>query len=162
MHEVAFDERRFPQEQNRQLAENAASFAADFGYRSETLTVDGQLAQLLRLRVSQLNHCTYCLVLHAKAARDLDIPAAKIDTLSAWWETNLFSEAEQAALAYTEALTHIPGAGGERRFDRYHQALTAHFTPSEVGEIAGIVINMNVWTRLKLATGSTPKIEDGA
>jgi AhpD family alkylhydroperoxidase len=38
----------------------------------------------LRLRVSQLNNCTYCLNLHYEAAREASIPRAKIDTLTAW------------------------------------------------------------------------------
>ena len=68
-----------------------------FGYTAD-LRIDRGLAQLLRLRVSQLNNCTYCLNLHYEAAREAGIPRAKIDTLTAWWETEFHSEAEQAAL----------------------------------------------------------------
>ena len=78
--------------------------ADTFGYKAE-LNVDKELAQLLRLRVAQINNCTYCLNLHYEAARNLGTPRPKIDTLTAWWETDLFSPAEHAALAYTEALT---------------------------------------------------------
>ena len=42
------------------------------------------------------------------------------------------------------------------RFEAYHQELTAHFSESQIVEIVGIVVNMNVWTRLKLAQGATP------
>ena len=48
--------------------------------------------------------------LHYQAAREAGIPRAKIDTLTAWWETELHSEAERAALRYTEALTLAEGA----------------------------------------------------
>ena len=41
----------------------------------------------------------------ARAAREAGISRARIDTLTAWWETELHSEAEQAALPYGEALT---------------------------------------------------------
>ena len=34
--------------------------ADSFGYKAE-LSVDKELAQLLRLRVAQINNCTYCL-----------------------------------------------------------------------------------------------------
>ena len=61
-----------------------------FGYKAD-LRIDRQLAQLLRLRVSQLNNCTYCLSLHYEATRDAGISQAKIDTLTAWWETELYS-----------------------------------------------------------------------
>lgn len=36
------------------------------------------------------------------------------------------------------------------------RTLRAHFTETEVAEIAAVVINMNVWTRLKLAQGAVP------
>jgi AhpD family alkylhydroperoxidase len=70
--------------------------------RSDTrpdLRIDRHLAQLLRLRVSQLNNCTYCLNLHYQAAREAGIPRAKLDTLTAWWETELHSEAEHRRCA---------------------------------------------------------------
>jgi hypothetical protein len=41
----------------------------------------------------------------------------------------------------------------------YHDAMTEHFSEVEIAEIAAIVINMNVWTCLKLAQGETPYFE---
>ncbi len=153
--DAVIENRRFDATDNADLHSTARRFADAFGYTAE-LTVDGRLAQLLRLRVSQINNCTYCMNLHYEAARALAIPRAKIDTLTAWWETALFTDAEQAALAYTEALTRIADTTVADRFQRYHDELGAHFAPAQVIEIAAIVINMNVWTRLKLAEGATP------
>ena len=45
--------------------------ADTFGYKAE-LSVDKELAQLLRLRVAQINDCTYCLIRHYEAARSPD------------------------------------------------------------------------------------------
>jgi AhpD family alkylhydroperoxidase len=133
-----------------------ARMGADaFGYTAD-LRIDRGLAELLRLRVSQLNNCTYCLNLHHQAARDAGIPRAKIDTLTAWWETELHSEAERAALSYTEALTRVADTGRDAAFQRVHDALAEHFGPEEMLEIVGVVVNMNVWTRLKLAEGAMP------
>ena len=153
--EVTIENRRFDSGDNEALRDISRQFAAAFGYTAELL-VDAQLAQLLRLRVSQINNCTYCMNLHYEAARNLDIPRSKIDTLTAWWETALFSTAEQAALNYTEALTRIADTTVADRFQAHHDGLAEHFTESEIIEIAAIVINMNVWTRLKLAEGATP------
>lgn len=129
--------------------------AETFGYTAE-LSVDRQLAQLLRLRVAQINNCTYCLNLHYEAARAVAIPRAKIDTLTAWWETNLFSHAEQAALTYAEALTRANDTSVDSQFQPYHDELAGHFDTGQILDIIGIVINMNVWTRLKLAEGAMP------
>ena len=75
-------------------------------------------------------------------------------------ETGFFTPAEEAALAYTEALTLQADTHHRRRFDTYHQTLAEHFSQQEIAEIAAIVINMNVWTRLKMATGATPTFDE--
>ena len=147
--------RRLDASQNAALMGMARMGADAFGYTA-TLRIDRGLAELLRLRVSQLNNCTYCLNLHYQAARDADIPRAKIDTLTAWWETELHSEAEQAALRYAEALTRAADTDGDAAFQRFHDALADHFDDEEMLEIVAVVINMNVWTRLKLAEGAMP------
>ena len=153
--EVQITNHRVDATQNESLISMARMGADAFGYTAE-LRIDRGLAQLLRLRVSQLNNCTYCLNLHYEAARDAGIPRAKIDTLTAWWETDLHSEAEQAALRYTEALTRAPDTDADRAFQRFHAGLAKHFDAEEILDIIGVVVNMNVWTRLKLAEGAKP------
>ena len=112
--DVQVANRRLDASENEALIGMARMGAEAFGYRAD-LRIDRGLAQLLRLRVSQLNNCTYCLNLHYQAAREAGIPRAKIDTLTAWWETELHAEAERAALRYTEALTRAADTVGTRR-----------------------------------------------
>ena len=69
----------------------------------------------------------------------------------------MFSPAEKVALAYCEGLTVYDIAG----FAALHDELRRHFREQEIAEIAAVVINMNVWTRLKLAQGAIPAA-DGA
>ena len=153
--DVRVANRRLDASDNEALIGMARMGAEAFGYTAN-LRIDRGLAQLLRLRVSQLNNCTYCLKLHYEAAREAGVRRAKIDTLTAWWETELHSEAEQAALRYAEALTRAADTGPDAMFQRFHDALTQHFSPAEMLEIVGVVVNMNVWTRMKLAEGATP------
>ncbi|MGH1578837.1 carboxymuconolactone decarboxylase family protein [Planktotalea sp.] len=132
----------------------AKQMAKSVGYTAN-MAVEKQLAQLLRLRVAQMNACSYCLILHTKAAHDQGIHSAKVAHLQSWQESTLFDAAEQAALAYCEALTDYDHAG----FAPIHDAMNPHFSETEIAEIAAIVINMNLWTRLKLAQGATPVLE---
>lgn len=129
----------------------AKEMAKSVGYTAE-MQVSGPLAQLLRLRVAQMNPCSYCLILHTQAAHDQGIHTAKVAHLPSWRESTMFTAPEQAALAYCEALTAYDPAA----FAPLHDAMTTHFAPVEIAEIAAIVINMNLWTRLKLAQGATP------
>lgn len=133
----------------------AKEMAGAFGYTAD-LEVDPKLAQLLRLRVAQINNCAYCLILHSKAARDRGIHDAKIDGLGSWWESALYSNEEREALAYCDALTE----GKQPGFETRHDALTTHFGEKAIAEIAAIIINMNLWTRLKLAQGATPHFDE--
>ncbi len=153
--DVRVTNRRLDASEDEALTALARMGADAFGYRAQ-LGIDRGLAQLLRLRVSQLNNCTYCLELHHRAARDAGIPRVKIDTLTAWWETELHSEAEQAALRYAEALTRVADTDRDAAFGRFHDALAEHFSAQEILEIVGVVVNMNVWTRIKLAEGAMP------
>ena len=153
--DVHVTNRRLDASENEALIGMARMGADAFGYTAE-LRIDYGLAQLLRLRVAQLNNCTYCLTLHHQAAREAGIPQAKIDTLTAWWETELHSDAEQAALRYTEALTRAADTDRDAAFQRFHDALAENFSVEEMLEIVGVVVNMNVWTRIKLAEGAMP------
>ena len=140
---------------NDALTAFADAGAADFGYTAR-LRLDGRLAELLRLRVAQINNCSYCLELHYRVARDIGVPSEKIDLLTAWWETRLFDGPERAALAYAEALTRTSDTTVAQAFQRFHDDLAEHFDETGMLEIVGVVLNMNVWTRLKLAEGAMP------
>jgi AhpD family alkylhydroperoxidase len=155
MSDVQIHSSRLDPTANQALMDIARAGAAAFGYTAE-LTLDRGLAQLVRLRVAQINNCTYCLTLHYGVARDIGVPQAKIDCLTAWWETRLFTAAEQAALAYAEALTRAADTTVTRAFQQYHDRLAVHFDEGEMLELVAVVINMNLWTRLKLAEGAMP------
>lgn len=129
----------------------AKQMAKAVGYAADLL-IDKQLAQLLRLRVAQKNECAYCVILHAKASRNAGISEAKTDNISSWYNSELFSEIEKSALAYCDVLSD----GISKNFQSYHDALTLYFSEKEIAEIAAIIINMNLWTRLKLAQGEIP------
>ena len=133
----------------------AKQMAARFGYTAE-LSLYPRLAELLRLRVAQLNPCSYCLILHTEVAARLGIPSEVVAHLASWRESAMFSHAEKVALAYCEGLTLYDIA----HFAELHDELRIHFDEKEVAEIAAVIINMNVWTRLKLAQGATPVADE--
>jgi len=132
----------------------AKQMAKAVGYTAD-LKTDKELAQLLRLRVAQKNECSYCVILHSKTAREIGIHESKVDNISSWYNSELYNAKEKATLAYCDVLND----GVTKDFQNYHDALTKYFDEQEIAEIAAIVINMNVWTRLKLAQGATPVLK---
>jgi len=69
--------------------------------------LDRKLLELVRLRVSQINGCGYCVNLHAKDARNTGETEQRVFAVSAWWETPFFTEAERAAFKLAEEVTAI-------------------------------------------------------
>ena len=70
--------------------------------------LDPLLAEIIKIRVSQLNGCVFCLDLHSRQARKLGVPQQKLDLLPAWRESTLFSDREAALLAVAETATTLP------------------------------------------------------
>ena len=65
-------------------------------------------AELMYVRASQINGCAFCLDLHSRQARDAGVPQQKLDLLSAWRDTSIYSMREIALLLVTEAATALP------------------------------------------------------
>src|SRR5215203_7457032 len=63
--------------------------------------------ELMHLRASQINGCSVCVDMHAKAARKAGESEERVFSVAAWRETPYFNDAERAALALTEALTRL-------------------------------------------------------
>jgi len=97
MNDIKFENTRFDPDLI-EFHSIAKQMAKSVGYTAD-MAVDNQLAQLLRLRVAQMNACSYCLILHSQAAHDQNIHPAKIAHLASWRQSTMFSQSEQAALA---------------------------------------------------------------
>ena len=66
------------------------------------------LIDLVYLRVSQINGCAYCIDMHSRDLLQGGVPIEKLVLVPAWREAGrLFSEKEQAALAWSETVTRV-------------------------------------------------------
>ena len=48
--------------------------------------IDPELAELIKIRASQINHCAFCLDMHLRDARKHGVSEQKLDVLAAWEE----------------------------------------------------------------------------
>ncbi len=112
--------------------------------------LDARLHELIKIRASQLNGCAFCLDMHHRDARKAGEDQRRLDVLSAWPEApGLYTDAERAALAFTEAVTLIGQAGVP---DRVWDDVAAHFDEAETVHLLMAVATINVWNRLAVAT----------
>src|SRR5690554_3903612 len=105
-------------------------------YVREETGLEAELVELVKLRASQINGCAYCIDMHTKDARVLGMSEQRLYLLTAWREAPFYSEREQAALAWTEALTLVSTAGVSD--DLYHAALE-HFSEKELVDLTMVV-----------------------
>jgi AhpD family alkylhydroperoxidase len=103
------------------------------------------------MRASQLNGCAYCIDMHSKDARAAGETEQRLYALSAWRETDFFTEQERAALALTEAVTLLTD---HERLDRAAHEAAQHFDPQSLTRLLYAVIEINAWNRLAITTAS--------
>lgn len=114
------------------------------GYVAES-SIEHSLAELVKIRASQLNGCANCLHMHTADARAAGESEARIYLLSAWRESHLYTPREKAALAWTEALTLLPQNGAS---DADYALLAEHFSPREQVDLTLAIAVINSWNRL--------------
>lgn len=114
--------------------------------------LDAKLADLILMRCSQINGCAFCLDMHSKDARAAGETEQRLYLLPAWRETKLYSEAEQAALAFAEELTELPSH--ESVSDALYERLRQHFDEAAVIDLTLLIGLINTWNRLNIAVRS--------
>jgi AhpD family alkylhydroperoxidase len=115
-----------------------------------TSGLDPHLYELVKIRASQLNGCAFCLDMHNRDAREAGEDQRRLDVLSAWREApDLFTGAERAALAFTEAVTRIGEAGVS---DAVWSDVAAEFDDAGIVHLLMAIATINVWNRLAVST----------
>jgi AhpD family alkylhydroperoxidase len=111
--------------------------------------LDGRLAELVRVRASQLNGCAYCVDMHTRDALAAGEDERRLFAVTAWRESPLFSERERAALALTDAVTLISHPAG---LDDAYEAAAQVFETGELAALLYGIVAINGWNRLAVAT----------
>ncbi len=109
---------------------------------------DRRLHHLVHLRASQLNQCSYCVNMHLREAREDGEQQARLDQLVVWRHVEVFSSAEKAALAWTEALTRLDG---DTDLAPLRTRLRLHFGDPEIAALTADIAMINLWNRIMVA-----------
>ena len=107
--------------------------------------------ELVHLRASQINGCSVCVDMHARAARRSGQSEERVFAVAAWRETPYFSDAERAALALTESLTRVADRADPVP-DPVWDAAAEHFDEVQLGALVLDIATVNLWNRLNVAT----------
>ncbi len=115
--------------------------------------LDENLGHLIKLRVSQINGCAFCIDMHWKDLRAGGEGEQRLYGLDAWREAPYYTDRERAALAWAETVTrvaetHIPDAD--------YAEVRTQFSEKEVADLTLAIVAINGWNRLSIAARSRP------
>lgn len=119
------------------------------------LSIEKSLLELVKVRVSQVNNCSFCTDLHATQARQTGESERRLHALSVWEDSPLFTPRERAALAWAESVTllaqtHVP--------DEVYLALSEEFSERERVDLTVAIATINTWNRLAVSFRTQPSV----
>jgi alkylhydroperoxidase family enzyme len=115
-------------------------FAAKIGKLDKRLTLSPEFALLIREQVARINVCEFCMDIARAFIIQASMNQAKFDALDQYRTSDLFTEAERAALDYVSELTKEKKVNPET-FKR----MARHFSEREICEIVWLVATEHVY-----------------
>ncbi|MCI4141753.1 carboxymuconolactone decarboxylase family protein [Streptomyces sp. MMS20-AI2-20] len=116
--------------------------------------LDPKLAELVKVRASQLNHCAFCLDMHTKDALAAGESVERIIQLSAWEESrHFYTEKELAAIELTDAVTVLTDGFVP---DDVYQRAAKQFDEAELSQLIAAIAVINAWNRFGVTCRMTP------
>jgi AhpD family alkylhydroperoxidase len=103
--------------------------------------------ELVGLRASQINGCGWCTDLHTKEAAAAGETAVRLSLVAAWREAEVFTEAEQAALALAEEGTRMADASHGVSDETWAQ-VRKHYDEDQAAALVCLVAMINAANRM--------------
>ncbi len=106
--------------------------------------------ELVRLRVSLMNGCEYCIQMHAAELKKANETEERIAAVAEWRGSSVYTQRERAALGWAEAVTNIQdGHAPDAVFDE----VRAHFSDAEIVNLTLVITTINAWNRIAISLG---------
>ncbi|SDC82342.1 alkylhydroperoxidase AhpD family core domain-containing protein [Terribacillus halophilus] len=109
--------------------------------------------ELIKIRVSQMNGCAYCIDTHCSDARKMGETEQRIYCLHTWDECDFYTPAEKAALELSEHITLIPT---KRVPEPLYHRVREHYNEKQYVDLVLIINQINSWNRISIAMGNKP------
>ena len=115
--------------------------------------LDPALRSLVTVRVSQINHCPFCIDINSATLLERGMSQEKLNALDSWRGNDLFSEKENAALEYAEAMTFTDREIDDESFAR----LKSNFDEEAIVELTGLIAFQNMSSKFNSALDIPPQ-----
>lgn len=123
--------------------------------------IEPGLLEIVKLRASQINGCSFCVSMHTNTARGAGQSDAKLHMVSAWRHARSFTPAERAALRWCEEITRQASGGPS---EEAREELARHFDQAGIVALTWAVAAINAWNRVAVPLGRDggPEIGDAS
>ena len=115
--------------------------------------LDPALRALVTVRVSQINHCAFCVDINSATLLKRGVAPDKLEALPVWRASNLFDDREQSALDYAEAMTFTDRSVDDALIAR----LKPHFDDDALVELTGLIAFQNMSSKFNAALAVPPQ-----
>lgn len=122
-------------------------------------SIEQSIIDLVVLRASQLNGCTFCIDMHVKEAKIHGERELRVHHVAGWRDSPLFVPRERAALAWTQALTRLTDGGVP---DELYERVRTQLSEKELSDLTFVIMSINGWNRANVAFKSVPAAYDKA
>lgn len=116
-------------------------------------SIEKSLRELIKLRVSQINGCAFCIDMHWRDAQADGESEQRLYSLLAWRECPYYSERERAALTLAEKLT---GIAAHAVPEEVHDRVREHFNDQQLGDLIWVIAAINAWNRVSIGSRRIP------
>lgn len=113
--------------------------------------VDQKVLDLVHLRASQINGCSFCVDMGARNAKRTGETEKRLFAVAAWREAPYFTEPERAALALAESATRLADSSDPVPDAIWNEA-ARHFDEKSLAAIVLWIATTNLFNRINSAT----------
>jgi len=107
------------------------------------------LIELVKIRVSQINGCAYCLRIHSADSLAKGEGPERLSVLSAWKETRYFDAQEQAGLALAEYATRISDSHSNKGL---YEFAAGQLSAGQVSAVIWVAMAINAFNRIAISS----------
>ncbi len=111
------------------------------------------IRSLVTVRVSQINHCAFCVDINSATLIRRAGSEEKVEQLAGWEQSSLFDDRERVILEYTEAITFTDREVTPALMSR----LKSFMSDDEVVELTGLIAFQNLSSKFNSALDVPPQ-----
>jgi AhpD family alkylhydroperoxidase len=127
--------------------EGITALRASEHYLNTGTTLPAVLRELIRLRASLLNGCTFCIEMHRHELAKHNEPLTRVDAIANWQASDAFTPRERAAFAWTDIVTNIQSTHAS---DEEYAAVNQFFTGKDLADLTLTIASINAWNRIAI------------